>query len=131
MNKTRGFTLIEIMIVVAIIAILAAIAIPSYQSYLKKARRADAQSFMSTLATRQQQYLLDARAYAVDPDAVTTLGTVTPTSVANFYDITVTAGATVTPPSFLITAVPKGAQAGDGTLTLDSLGDKKRGTDPW
>ena len=51
-NKDSGFTLIEVMIVVAIIAILAAIAYPSYQEYVKRAHRADAQRLALEMARR-------------------------------------------------------------------------------
>ena len=126
MKQARGFTLIEIMIVVVIIAILAAIAIPSYQSQLRKGRRADAQTFMSDIAQKQAQYLLDARQYAIDPNAIKTLGLVAPTSVSDYYTVTVVAGATT--PSYAITAAPIAgkAQVKDGALTLDSTGLKQR-----
>jgi len=136
LKKARGFTLIEVMIVVVIIAILAAIAIPSYQSQLRKGRRADAQGFLADIAQRQAQYLLDARQYALDPGAIKTLGLVPPTSVSDYYTVTVVAGATV--PSYAITAAPIAgkAQVQDGTLTLDSTGlkqrvDPKAGTVGW
>ena len=126
MKKARGFTLIELMIVVVIIAILAAIAIPSYQNQLRKGRRADAQAFMMDIAQKQGQYLLDARTYAVDPNAVTTLGMATPTSVSDFYTVSVVPGATT--PSYAITLSPIAgkAQEKDGPLTLDSSGKKER-----
>jgi type IV pilus assembly protein PilE len=126
LKQARGFTLIEIMIVVVIIAILAAIAIPSYQSQLRKGRRADAQTFLSDIAQKQAQYLLDARQYAIDPNALKTLGLVAPTSVSDYYTVTVVAGATV--PSYAITAAPIAgkAQVKDGALTLDSTGLKQR-----
>ena len=63
-EQHRGFTLVELLIVVAIVAILALIALPSYQAQIRKGHRAAAQSYMMDLAQRQAQYLLDARAYA-------------------------------------------------------------------
>jgi type IV pilus assembly protein PilE len=131
-KKTRGFTLIEVMIVVTIIGILVAIAVPSYQNHLRKGRRADAQGFVTQVAQRQQQYLLDARTYAVGAGALSDLGLTPPASVSTHYTITVT-GAT-SPPSFTITADPSGStvQAADGTLTMTHTGQKTRmvgGTD--
>lgn len=52
----NGFTLIELMIVVAIIGILAAIAYPSYQEYVKKTKRVEAQSELVDIASRLQRY---------------------------------------------------------------------------
>lgn len=61
MNSTKGFTLIEVMIVVVVIGILAAIAIPSYQDYVRKAKLADAKAEILKAATKLQQH--KARSY--------------------------------------------------------------------
>lgn len=114
-----GFTLIELMIVVAVIGILAAIAYPNYQEYVKKGRRSAAQSHMMEIAQREQQYLLDARAYAAN---LTALGVTTPTDVASYYTIALTV--TDAPPGFTITATATGVQASDGDLSLSSTGVK-------
>lgn len=132
-KKARGFTLIEIMIVVAIIAILASIAIPSYQSQLRKGRRADAQAFMMNVAQRQQQYLLDARTYATGATALADLNLApAPPSITDHYGVDIVPDATT--PSYIITLTPTAASAQlkDGLLELRSSGAKRRnyaGTD--
>lgn len=125
--KSRGFSLIEIMIAVAIVGILVAIAVPSYQGQLRKGRRADAQAFITQVAQRQQQYLLDARTYALGGAALSELNLVPPTSVSDHYNVTVTPAAPTVPPSFTVTATPTStAQIPDGTLTLTNTGAKAR-----
>ena len=60
-DKQCGFSLIELMVVVAIITILAVIAYPSYTQYLIRANRSAAQAEMLDIANRQQQFLLTNR----------------------------------------------------------------------
>ncbi|MBC7711515.1 MAG: type IV pilin protein [Rhizobacter sp.] len=124
----RGFTLIEVMIVVAIVAILAAIALPSYQQQIIKSNRAAAKGQMLDIANREQQYLLANRAYAAKTQ-LETGGYALPTEVSARYSYDVTVG-TASAPSYLITFTAIGAQATDGALTLDSQGVKSP-TDKW
>jgi len=123
----KGFTLIELMIVVVVVGILAAVAFPSYENYIVKGNRAAAQAFMADVENRQKQYLLDARSYASD---LATLGMAAPADVSNFYTVTIAASAT--PPAFEIKATPVAGtrQAADGELTLHSDGTKSP-ADKW
>ena len=121
MKIQRGFSLIELMIVVAIVGILAAVAYPAYQSYVVKGNRAAAQAFMVDVASREKQYLLDARSYAAD---LATLGVTAPADVSKHYT-NITIAVTASPPAFTITATPTSSQqAADGALTLGSDGTK-------
>jgi type IV pilus assembly protein PilE len=130
--RTAGFTIIELMIVVVIVAILAMIAYPSYEDHLRKGRRSAAQNFLADIATRQQQYLLDARQYAVGAGAIGALNMTVPTEVAPFYTVTINPAAPTVPPSFALVAtpVPGTKQVPDGPLTLDSAGAKTRNGQP-
>lgn len=120
--RYRGFTLIELMIVVAVISILAAIAMPAYREYIKKSRRAEAQSYLMTLAARQQQFLVDTRRFSALPPAEISTQ---PSGVAAAYAVTITT-LDGPPPTFLITATPSGDQASEkcGTLSIDQTGTK-------
>lgn len=132
MHRTRGFTLIEVMIVVAVIAILAAVAYPSYERYAMRAKRSEAQQLMLAISSKQAQYILDARSYT------STIGTgglnisregwtCAASSCGNgAYTVAIVVDNAATPPTFTITATPAGSQAIDGTMTLDSVGSKTR-----
>jgi type IV pilus assembly protein PilE len=130
MKKIRGFTLIEVMIVLVVIGILAAIAVPAYTNQLIRGTRSSAQAAMMDLANRQLFYLQTNRTYAV---TATDLGVAAlPSEVTSFYTLTITMDMTATPPTFLITMTPIAGtrQASDGAITLDSTGAKGCPTAP-
>ena len=131
-GRQGGFTLIEILVSLTVVAILAAIAYPSYQDHMRKGRRAAAQAFLVDAASRQQQYLLDARTYALGAGAIAALNLTVPTQVSSYYTIAVTPAVATTPPTYQIVATPVAAtaQASDGVLTLDQDGNRARGGSP-
>ena len=121
--RARGFTLIEVMITVVIVAILAAVAYPSYQDYVRRGNRSAAQTFMMTIAQRQEQYLLSNRSYAT---TVAALSLTQPPETNGKYTFAISN--TGTPPTtYLVTATPQGSQAIAGkfdALTLSSDGTR-------
>lgn len=131
-ESADGFTLVELMIVVAIVAILAAIALPSYQDSVRKAARRAAQAFILDIANREQQFFLDNRSFTNEFGS-TGLNLASPAETAGRYtfsiDTTLPAGP---PPCFTITATAQGQQATDGDLTLDCKGAKTlKGVSGW
>ena len=134
--SNAGFTLIELMVVVTVVAILAAVAIPSYRNYNIKANRSQAAQILLTISNREEQYLLDARAYTnvlgssglnIKQDNWSCGGSTSTTCTNAFYTVTVTP-ASGPPPTWSATAVPitGSYQEADGTLTLQSDGTKSR-----
>jgi type IV pilus assembly protein PilE len=85
--RSKGFTLIELMITVAIVAILASVAYPSYTSYLQRGRRATAQAALLDLVAKEQSYLLDRRVYTI---TLSDVSFSVPGEIANDYSFTVT-----------------------------------------
>ncbi|MDP1653312.1 MAG: type IV pilin protein [Rhodocyclaceae bacterium] len=67
MKTTRGFTLIEVMIVVAIVGILASIALPAYQNYVRRANIQEATSTLAAERVRMEQFFQDNRTYVGAP----------------------------------------------------------------
>lgn len=117
MQKQRGMTLIELMIVLVVIAVLAGIAYPSYLNQVQKSRRADGISALNDAAMIMERCRSDNASYVGCEAGVDA------TSENGYYTIAATAAATDTTWSFTATAV--GTQADDGkcaTLTLDSQG---------
>lgn len=107
MNAQKGFTLIELMIVIAIIGILAAIAIPSYQNYIKKAAYSEIPLAMSSIRTAVDT------CYGIQKDltkcdSATEIGETLPTGLTNkaLNKIELTAATAATTAPNLITATP-------------------------
>ena len=126
----KGFTLIELMIVVAIIGILSSIAYPSYVDHVTRSNRSEGQRELSRLANLQEQLMVDSKAYTGD---MTELGLATdPYLTENgYYSIdAVVVGAT-----FTLTATAQGSQYTNDstckTLTITDTGKKTPTSDCW
>lgn len=115
--KNRGFTLIELMIVIAIVAIIAAIAIPSYNKQVEKSRRADGQSALLNAAQAMERCFTRTNTYV----GCFTEATPGQPSQEGFYNVRATR---LTATEYVLAATPTGPQTGDpcGTFTLDHLG---------
>jgi type IV pilus assembly protein PilE len=121
--RSRGFTLLEVMIACAIVAILAAIAYPSYKTSIQKSRRADATTALLGVASQMERYSTEKGTYAT-ATLGTGAGAVFPNHTENsYYNLSL---ANLTTTTYTVRAAPTGAQADDpcGTLTYTEQGVK-------
>lgn len=128
MSRSRGFTLLELMIVLVIIAILAAIAIPAYGRYAYRAHRVDGQELLLRVANAQERFYSTNNTYG----ALGGLGYDDPAiSEKGYYSVTVAVDVPASSGSqtFTATATPVGGQANDvcGALTITNAGVKSPG----
>ena len=128
-DKQSGFTLMELMIVVAVVGIITAIALPSYQNYTRTAKRTDAHQGLTTLAQLQERFFTENNTYAT---TVAALGGVADSN-DDFWTLSVAAA---NASSYTLSAAPKSPHT-DGdclTITLDSTGTRAStpaGNDCW
>ncbi len=131
MVSKSGFTLIELMIVVAILGILAAIAYPSYTHYKVRVQRTDAQSEMLQIAQRMQTYKAANGTFKGATLDIVYGGEVTPKQGTALYDLSFIDAAgnkieKTTSNSWILKAVPVSTaqQSGNGVICLNDLGQK-------
>ena len=134
-TKHRGFTLIELMIVVAIVAITAAIALPSYQNQMQKTRRGAAKADLIELASFMQRFYTENNRFDQDRAGNAVVlpfnTTATESGAVTYYNLSLVAANS----SYTLSAVPAGVQSSDacGTLTVAQTGAKTHssGSNCW
>lgn len=117
----RGFTLVEMMIILAIVAILTAVAYPSYIEYVKRSNRSEGQALLSDTAAAQERYFSQNNVYITDDADIAKLKTRTD-STTDKYSLSLDERDTDV--GYILTATPKFTDTDCGNLTLNDLGDR-------
>jgi type IV pilus assembly protein PilE len=115
-RRSRGFTLIELMMVVAVVAILAAVALPSFLDSIRKGRRSEAFAAISALQQAQERWRSNKATYGDN----TELSVTSPTRPSGYYTIGIT-GNTATGYVVTATAASGTTQVNDGACAQLSL----------
>ena len=130
LRRMKGFTLLELMIVIAIISLLAGVAYPSYQNSVRKANRAVGKAALLELAGRQEQYFVNNKSYASDITDLQVAGAGldnqgTFSATGTIYTVSIATNNTGT--TYTLTLTPEGDQVNDSNcliLTLSNTGTK-------
>ncbi len=143
LRQNKGFSLIELMIVVAVVGVLAAVAYPSYQSSVRKSNRQVVKTVLLEVLGRQEQYFVNMKSYATDLTNlnypangfyVNNEGTPQAASSGSTYLIQLSAAAAT---SYTVQAVPQNIQTADtgcGSLSITDTGTRSvsgSSTDCW
>lgn len=126
-GRGAGFTLIELMIVVAVIGVLAAIAYPNYREYVMKSNRSDAKASLTRSAQELTRCFTSFNRYDHDDCAEAALYDAAYASAEGYYALTGVINAT----TFVLTATAAGTQVGDtscNTFTLSNTGARTAAT---
>lgn len=129
-SQVRGFTLIEIMIVIVIVGILAAFSFPSYVQHVIKSKRTDAHTALFTMAQQQEHYFAQNMVYAPDFQTLYNAGAAVANMPSSEDEYTITLAACADPcRTYTLTATPVAgkSQARDKTcvsLSMNHLGEK-------
>jgi len=125
MSKKRGFTLIELMVVVAIIAIIAAFAVPSYLRYGIRARRVDGQNLLMRTADAQERYYAINNRYG-SLDELGYTSAAGKQSEKGYYELSLDPASDSSTYTAIATPVAGGPQAKDDceALTISNTGEK-------
>lgn len=122
-STQRGFSLIELMIVVAIISTIAMLAYPSYSDYVKRSNRSEGQAMLSDAAAAQERYYAQNFAYITTAANIAKLNIKT-TSPNGKYTLTVSTVAG--DGGYTLTGTQKFSDTDCGNLTLTALGTRGR-----
>ncbi len=111
----RGFTLIELMIVVVVVAILAAVAFPSFMGSIRKGRRSEAFTALSNVQQAQERWRSNNAAYSSDLSSAAPTGlAIAATTPSGYYALSL-ANVTATGYEAVATAVSGSSQESDGS----------------
>ncbi len=124
MKRMRGFTLIELMVVIAIVGIIMAIAVPAFNEQVRKSRRAEALQGLGSIATQQENWRANHATYGAA--AATPGGSGIQMPISDFYTFSITANSATL---WRASATPAGAQLGDrcGTYIFEVDNDTRPG----
>lgn len=121
MSQQKGFTLIEMMVIVAIIGILAAVAYPSYDEYVKRGNRSEGQALLSDTAAAQERYYSQNFVYITDNADIAKLKARATSSTGKY---TLSLSSEVDDGGYTLTAEEQFNDTGCGDLTLNAVGER-------